>query len=1072
MNVDKTSDKIAVMSSVKISKAVANEDMSLFLDREGGVWLAGRTPFGLARSNGSENESALYPEPIKLPDGINIADIAIGSHHIALTSSTGAVYLAGRGTFGALGMGDDFYEDVGLPTLLPTKHHIRKASAGYGHTLFLTDTGKVYATGSNTHGVLGIMQQNSHKGLFRPRLVIGLDNKNIVDLVAGSGQSTFFLTADGKVYSCGSGMRSCLGYEMMGYGVLPVILKDLKDEYITQVDSVYHYTAFLTKEGEVYGCGAGFPDPLVEEKQSYQPVKVTRFCEEPIIQVAAGDYKLCYLTAAGHVYMSSKKEGVQLAPKRVENLPEEGRVTSIAAGDDHFIFVMENGCVLTCGKNKHGQLGLGETEGDTDSFNEIPEKIQTFNIERKPLAEAQETLSPSPHNIQTGSDEELFQDIDENEIDMAMLTAINTDQLNLLKEYDPIGSKVRELKDSDGKNALQFAIQFSAEDNIEMLAWLTSKPGGNIPINPIGGGVTPFLRAVKANKLHVMAWLAAHGAKIGAVIQRGDINALHIAASIGSPEILEWLLTQENVNFNINSETARQETPFLIAAASGNLAVLEVLKSHGATLSVTNVEGMNALHIATWHTQNGDLIEWLAAEQGAGLDINSRGGEQRTPFMLAVLKPSAKRSRDQLDLLKRLKQLGADTTLTDEKGLNAVHHAVLESSDPSVLAWLVSDECGSSIESCTENGDGLTPLLLAAARHELELVDTLHAAGADMSAVDKNNNNALLLSMTVLPPTINTPYPGGMLSQRNANIVERLLAKYGNIFDLEHRGQYGFTAFLMAVSEGNIPWLKLLKSLNVNVHVKDDDGDDALSLSEATVFNQELVAYLLSEEGANVDINARNNHDTTAFCGGAERGSLDFIKFLATAGARTDTVDKDGDNALHCAAYAGRAEVVEWLLTTQYCHFAIESLGASGQTALLRAAEQGHKNVLEILQAQGANLKATDIKGRTALHLAAEDNHLDAVKWLSIQAPSLVQERDTEGRTAMDVAQANEHQAIVDCLRSTTLTEKTNVTAFFAGSSVILFPDNDKTARESGTDSDSASSPGLRRKHPRLDKHD
>ncbi|GJM07411.1 MAG: hypothetical protein DHS20C10_11450 [marine bacterium B5-7] len=824
------------MGRIQIAKAAASERTSLFLDIEGNVWLAGKIGCGHFSPEivAEENDGcATTPEQITLPEGVAITDIATGKDHIALTSNTGDVYLAGVGVFGNLGMGDGFYQDLAVPTRLATQHKIQKATIGYAHTLFLTDKGKVYATGSNSHGVLGIMQEDSHKNHFHPQLVIALSDKNVVDIVAGKGQTTFFLTDEGKVYACGSGMRHCLGYEMDGYGILPLLLTDLEDEFITQIESVYHYTTFLTRNGEVYACGASFPDPLVEKKQPYEPVKASKFCEEPIIQIAAGSYQVCYLTADGHVYMSDKKAGGEAAPKRMTSLPKQKKVSSIAAGEQHFIFIMEDGNVFTCGKGKHGALGLGKSVLDKDISLEKPEEIKIFTP-GKP-----HTQQP---RLRARKKKELFDDVGEE--DKAILTAIHMGNLPLLKKYDPKGNKVKKIKDESGRNALQFSIQCVDGDNIEILDWLTSKPGGNISIHGTDGEMTPFLRAVQANKIDVMRWLAKRGANINAVIQPGLFNALHIAANVGSEQLIRWLLRHENANLDVNSETYGQETPFIIAVARGSLGVMKMLKSHGAKVLVTNSEGMNPLHVATWHFKHAEIVDWLASRRGGNIDINSRDNQQRTPFMMALLKPSTDKGLDQVALLKQLKQLGADTTLVDENGLNALHHAVMKSVDPSLMTWLTSDACGTPINRKTS--DGSTPLVLAAARHEQALVQTLLVAGADATAVDEENNNALIAAIRYAPPMISVPYHGVVMSSTNANIVTWLLEEHSQRFDLKHKVEHGYTALHIAAANDGFDVVKQLVDLDPSLmHEKNDEDQTPLDVAEENE-HQAIVDYFKS----------------------------------------------------------------------------------------------------------------------------------------------------------------------------------------------------------------------------------
>lgn len=65
----------------------------------------------------------------------------------------------GRNTFGQLGTEDTVTKNV--PTLVPALENMNVigAACGRNHTLFLTDTGTVYACGDNRSGQCGVGNQ-------------------------------------------------------------------------------------------------------------------------------------------------------------------------------------------------------------------------------------------------------------------------------------------------------------------------------------------------------------------------------------------------------------------------------------------------------------------------------------------------------------------------------------------------------------------------------------------------------------------------------------------------------------------------------------------------------------------------------------------------------------------------------------------------------------------------------------------------------------------------------------------------------------------------------------------------
>jgi len=79
-------------------------------------------------------------------------------------------------------------------------------SAGYSHSIGLTEEGEVYVWGSNFYGQLGIENSVNEKKLSK---VVSLSNKRIVQIVGG-GHHTHCVTSDGEIFSAGyNGSGQC-----------------------------------------------------------------------------------------------------------------------------------------------------------------------------------------------------------------------------------------------------------------------------------------------------------------------------------------------------------------------------------------------------------------------------------------------------------------------------------------------------------------------------------------------------------------------------------------------------------------------------------------------------------------------------------------------------------------------------------------------------------------------------------------------------------------------------------------------------------------------------------------------
>ncbi|MBL3600828.1 MAG: ankyrin repeat domain-containing protein [gamma proteobacterium endosymbiont of Lamellibrachia anaximandri] len=145
----------------------------------------------------------------------------------------------------------------------------------------------------------------------------------------------------------------------------------------------------------------------------------------------------------------------------------------------------------------------------------------------------------------------------------------------------------------------------------------------------------------------------------------------------------------------------------------------------------------------------------------------------------------------------------------------------------------------------------------------------------------------------------------------------------------------------------------------------------------------------------------------------AEKGNMSELDRLLSQDSTIDVVDACHWTPLMKAALNGHAEAVERLLDAGAD---VNLTDKGGYSAVMLAASNNHARVVRLLLKQGANIDQVESTGGwTALIWAAKLGHGETVETLLTHRanPGL---RDLKGRSALDWAHAQEHQAIIERL--------------------------------------------------------
>jgi uncharacterized protein len=347
--------------------------------------------------------------------------------------------------------------------------------------------------------------------------------------------------------------------------------------------------------------------------------------------------------------------------------------------------------------------------------------------------------------------------------------------------------------------------------------------------------------------------LVAAGADVNAT-NRFGVTPLSLACTNGNAAIVGLLL---KAKADANLALPGGESPLMTAARTGKVDALKVLLINGADVKAKDAgHGQTAL---MWAAAEGNVaaVEMLI-EFGADLHAVSSGGF--TPLLFAV-------REGQAGVVKTLLKSGASVEETLQR--------------PAKQA-------------------GTSAMNLAVANAHYELAAFLLDAGADPNAAGQGWTALHTVTWIRQPGyASNDPAPTGSGNMSSIDFVKKLVAKGANLnarmtkrtkVGLSSLNTKGATPFLLAARTGDAELMRLLAKLGADPLLPNDDDTTPL-----------MVAAGVGTRSPGEDA-------------GTDTEVLEAVKVAVELGNDVNAVDKNGETAMHGAAYKQVPAAAQYLL--------------------------------------------------------------------------------------------------------------------------------------------------------------
>lgn len=400
----------------------------------------------------------------------------------------------------------------------------------------------------------------------------------------------------------------------------------------------------------------------------------------------------------------------------------------------------------------------------------------------------------------------------------------------------------------------------------------------------------PLVDAVEAKDFQLAKALIPETADLNAA-QTDGMTALHWATYHDDWDTAKLLLDR-GANPTVRNRYAIE--PIYLAAMNGNADLIRGLLQAGADANA-KVNGNETALMTAARTGKADAVRVLI-EAGADVDAKERRGQ--TAIMWAA-------NEGHVDVVKLLLDANADfLTPLKNSGYTPFYFAIREGEAEVVRLLLdAGADINGEMRMDKSRGklplNGTSPLLLAIENGHFDLAVEFLDRGADPN--DTRTGYTPLHTLTwIRKPDLGEsargdPAPRGSGRRNSEQFIRDLVARGADVnAQLKRGGKSGIswigaTPFFFAADRADIDYMKLLVELGADPFIPNEQGTTPFMMAAG------IGSHAPEEEAGNID------------------ECLVAVKYLISLGAKVNTVNIQGETAMHGAAYKNAPNVAAYL---------------------------------------------------------------------------------------------------------------------------------------------------------------
>ena len=324
---DGTKEEELITDAIDIA---ASYNHTIILRADGTVWSTGYNQYG-ELGTGDTEERKIFTQ-VKGPNGEgileNIVQITTGYYTGYALTTNGEVYGWGSNRYGELGQGSKSDDPVLYPTKMKKVSNIIQISSGAEYIVMLDAEGKVWGTGYNGNGQLGIGNTTLQTLPQQMTSISGIKE------ISAKGNNTYMLTEGGYVEGVGYNYYSQLGDGSSTDRTTAVYTKNTSNKYVSDAKhiSAGENSVFISRKKDSEGNPQG------------------------MYVIGRNDYGQLFTGNTTRAYYATEVE------------KEKDILTMALTEGQTGLMVDAEGNVYTVGYNGQGQLGNGTYESLTSKI--------------------------------------------------------------------------------------------------------------------------------------------------------------------------------------------------------------------------------------------------------------------------------------------------------------------------------------------------------------------------------------------------------------------------------------------------------------------------------------------------------------------------------------------------------------------------------------------------------------------------------------------------------------------------------------------------------------------------------